>query len=508
MRTRADSEALYVKIARLEDEQQRWETMRHLARTDLYYLLTWVLGRKDARNGWCYERCREVQKQPDGRLDLWARDHYKSTIVSLALTIQEILKDPEVTIGVFSFSRGAAEDIVAQIKREFESRTMLRWLFPDVIWERPGRDAPSWSVQNGITVIRKTNPRECTVEGHTFMEGAPVGKHFMICLYDDVVTEDSISSVDMITKTTKRWELSIPLGRKDARRRYVGTRYHFQDTYQAMIDRQAAIPRIYPAEDEAGHPVFLSREQLDVKRRSMGPTTYAAQMMLDPKLDSTAGFLEDWIQFWDDEPGRGTMNVYIVVDSANEKKRTSDWTVMWVVGLGPDQNYYVLDIIRDRISLRERARKLIDLHRKWSPVGHKVNAVGYEKYGKDADIDAILQFQAAETYRFSLTELGGSLSKRDRINRLEPPFAAGRFWFPRRLLYTQYDGMTVDLVHHFIQQEFKPYPAIQYDDMLDALARILDDDLKTVWPRAKPSQGDKEMDKFLKRGGGNSWQGA
>ena len=46
--------------------------MRELAKTDLYYFLIWVLGRRDAMNDWCYARCREVQASPDGHLDLWA----------------------------------------------------------------------------------------------------------------------------------------------------------------------------------------------------------------------------------------------------------------------------------------------------------------------------------------------------------------------------------------------------------------------------------------------------
>ena len=451
--------------------------------------------------------CSCIQVDREDGLYLVGQNHiatHNSTIVSVALSIQEILRDPEVTIGVFSFSAAAAQGIVAQIKREFDSRAPLRWLFPDIIWERPSRDAPSWSVQGGITVRRRTNPRECTVEGHSFMEGAPVGKHFSLCLYDDVVTMDSVATPEMITKTTKRWELSIPLGRKDARRRYVGTRYHYQDTYQTMIEREAAVPRIHPAEDDLGNPAFLSREQLDEKRRSMGPTSYASQMLLSPNVDSTAGFLEEWLRYWDNEPSRATMNVYIVVDSANERKRTSDWTVMWVIGLGADHNYYVLDIVRDRLSLRERGRKLIELHRKWSPdYRNKVNGVGYEKYGKDADIETIEQLQDKENYRFDITPLGGSLAKRDRINRLEPVFAAGRVYLPRRLMYTQYDGLLVDLVHHFVHMEYRPYPAIQYDDMLDALARILDDEMMVIWPR--PTRPKRDIYDEVEPAGSNSW---
>lgn len=463
--------------------------MRRLARGDLYFLLTVVLGRQDARSDWCHARCLEIMNNPDEHLDLWGRDHYKSTTISIALTVQDILKDPEVTIGVFSFSAGAAQDIVAQIKRELESRAMLRWLFPDIIWERPRKEAPSWSIQNGITVKRKSNPRECTVEGHSFMEGSPVGKHFAICLYDDTVTEDSVGSPEMIVKTTKRWELSLALGRRNAKRRYVGTRYHFQDTYRAMMDRQAVKLRLYRAVDDAGVPLYMTSPEIEAKRRAMGPTTFASQMQQDPNLDSTAGFLEEWLRYYDKMPARSKMNVYIVVDPANEKKKDSDWTTMWAIGVAGDYNYYMLDCIHDRISLNERGKKLINLWRKWSPdKKNKVNGVGYEKYGKDADIDAIENLQAEEACRFPITPLGGSLSKKDRINRLEPVYSDGRIWFPRMLFYTRYDGIMVDLVHHFIHQEYLPYPAIRYFDMLDAQARILDEDLGVVFP--KPSQED------------------
>ena len=82
-------------------------------RRDLFFLLVYLLKRKDADSDWALERCREVQASPNGHLDLWARGHYKSTIITFALSIQDILNDPEITIGLFSHTRPIAKAFLA-----------------------------------------------------------------------------------------------------------------------------------------------------------------------------------------------------------------------------------------------------------------------------------------------------------------------------------------------------------------------------------------------------------
>jgi len=73
---------------------------------------------------WYFDRCREVQTSPDGHLDLWAaREYGNPGNITFALTIDDILNDPEVTVGIFSPSPSPSDrhddmlDCLAHIRR-------------------------------------------------------------------------------------------------------------------------------------------------------------------------------------------------------------------------------------------------------------------------------------------------------------------------------------------------------------------------------------------------------
>lgn len=465
------------------------EVMRELCLNDLFFLLTRILNRQDIQNDWMFERCKEVQQQPNGMLDLWAREHRKSTIITFALTLQDILYDPEITVGFFSVTRPLAKDFLKQIKAELEGNQVLKDLFPDILWQNPEKEAPSWSLDNGIILKRKNNPREATLEAYGLVEGLPTGKHFQIRVYDDVIDEKLVTNPEIIKKVTERWELSLNLGsNQEVKRygianieRYIGTRYHYNDPYATMLKREVAIPRIYPGTDTGkvdGKPVYFTSELLAEKRRSMGPYVFGCQILQDPKADEVQGFKDEWFKYWHQEKWEA-MNRYITVDPASEKKKSSDYTVMIVWGLGADQNYYIIDGVRDRLNLTERAKWLFKLHRTYRP-----NGVGYEKYGQQADIEHMQDKMQRDHYRFPITELGGQMPKNDRIRRMIPLFEQERVWLPIQCFFADYERKAKDLTHILVE-ELKAFPVSEYDDTMDCASRILDQNFITAFPESK-----------------------
>jgi hypothetical protein len=188
----------------------------------------------------------------------------------------------------------------------------------------------------------------------------------------------------------------------------------------------------------------------------IGPREWSALYMQSPIPGGGGEFRREWVKHYQSTPmeAGGGMNRYILVDPAGEKRPGNDFTSIWVVGLGSDGNYYWLDGVRDRLNLTERGKEVMRLHRKWKPFG-----VRYERYGMMGDIQYLQDLQERENYRFTVTEVAGTLKKEDRIRRLIPLFEQGKFYFPVTLHYTDREGVPRDMVGEFIEKEYCAFPA-------------------------------------------------
>lgn len=465
------------------------ETWRRLCREDLFFLMLFVFNRKDIVHEWIYQRCRDVQNDPDGFLDVWARFHYKSSIITFAKTIQDILKNPELTICIFSQTSPLARQFLRQIKTELEDNGQLKQLFDDILWSDPEKMAGKWSEHEGIIVKRRGNPKEATLEAYGLIDQQPTSKHFDIRVYDDVVTQESVGNPDIIKKTTERWELSGATGMGPNGldiERYVGTFYHGNDTYQEIMRRGVVKVRQHPATLDGtadGEPVLKTKDELMALGRKMGPSTFAMQILLDVKGGSTRSFQEKWIKFW--EPERKGLNVYIIVDPSSGKKRwrgnkvTNDYTSMLVVGIDGNENWMVIDLVRDRLNLEGRTRALFNLHRKYRPI----QQVGYEETGMQADIEHIEYVMKHENYRFDITPLGTQLSKGDVIESSLPHFANGKVFLPQHgIRVINSDGRAEDVIQTFVIEEYNLYPVAKHDDTLNCFGLMGHKDVRLVPP--------------------------
>lgn len=413
---------------------------------DRYFLLTGLCRRSDALHPWLFARCREVEADPDGYIDLWARFHYKSTIITFAGGIQEILINPEITIAIFSCTKPIARGFLQQIMREFENNDYLKQVYPDVLWDDPRREAPVWGMERGLVVRRRSNPKESTIEAHGLIDGQPTSRHYDLHIYDDMVTRENVTTPEMIRKTTEAWELADNLGKHHGVRKWMpGTRYSFGDTYGVVLERRILKPRKYPATIDGtlkGEPVFLSRDHWE-KIKNTQRSTVSAQMLQNPVAGNEAVFKSEWFRPYLIRPT--ILNVYIMVDPSKGRSATSDRTAMAVIGVDGHNNKYLLDGVRHRMSLSERWGFLKRLFLKWRDApGVQSIAVGYERYGAQTEDEIIKDWQERDGVAFELIELNwpreGGHSKRDRVERLEPDMRIGKFFLPGLVHQPEFGG--------------------------------------------------------------------
>lgn len=259
-------------------------------------------------------------------------------------------------------------------------------------------------------------------------------------------------------------------------------------------------------------PARLNREVLDRMRLDMTETNYAGQMLQEPVPVGGGEFKNEWVQYYHHGSiNPKTMNIAILCDPASgdeinkKKKKLTDWTAFLVVGLAPDNNYYLLDIIRDRLNPTERVDTLFMLHRKWNALSGKPPKVGYEKYGMMTDTHYIEEKKKHEAYHFPLIELGGSMMKEERIRRLIPDLQQGRWYFPANLMYVDNENRQFDLISELVNSEMTSFPKARFDDMLDALSRVYEADLHLSFPRLQATLKQSMLNEISRQQESESW---
>lgn len=215
-------------------------------------------------------------------------------------------------------------------------------------------------------------------------------------------------------------------------------------------------------------------------------------------------FKKDWLKFTDIRPS--TLNVYIMGDPADSKKKTSDSSAFPVIGIDSAGNKYLLDGFCHKMGLSERWDALKYLRRKWmNQPGIRSVSIGYEKYGMQSDIQHFKEMMRIENISFEIKELNWSnnsgQSKEDRVQRLQPDFKKGKFFLiaavegetrnqkrmreageAYRILSPvkcrDHEDNLYSLNQKFLNEYLNfPDPKV-HDDLIDACSRLYDMDYK------------------------------
>lgn len=433
---------------------------------------------------WLFARCREVQASPDGHLDLWARFHFKTTIITILYTIFDLADDPNLRFAFITNKIAkTGETFLSGVKKELERNAeMYSVVFPWAFWRDPVNDCRKAKVpwnEEQLTIIRESGAREPSIIVGALDAGLTSG-HYDVRVWDDLVTEYSVASQEQVQLTTQRWRDFAGTAADNTRDRYVGTHWSVNDTYREILDLGVAKLRRHDVLDANGIPVLRSREWYDKMCLQMGPYGAACQLHNSPVQAGLQTFNLQWWRYDDIAPRdrRTKCRVYILADTAGTAKKGSDYNVILVLGFGrgvPRGKVYVLDGVRDRMGGVRFAEKLFEKVLEWRP-----DYTFLEKIGAARDGDFIRRKMVDDGVTFRLIEFGDKMVKEDRILRLQPLFASGDIVWPRYIKAVT-DGRPVNLVDSFRNDEYAvwtPAGGARHDDILDTLAFITSPELR------------------------------
>ena len=152
------------------------------------------------------------------------------------------------------------------------------------------------------------------------------------------------------------------------------------------------------------------------------------------------------------------VELYTGVDPASSLSIRADYFVIATVAIDSENNKYLIDLYRNRISPAEQPGMIIKTFKKYKPRRVKVETVGYQ----EALRTAVRELMREDQLYIPGLESGVKPrnSKSERLLSLVPLFAKGTFYFKDE--------------HTHAQAEFLSYPKGKHDDIMDAIWTALD----------------------------------
>ena len=379
------------------------------------------------------------------------RGHGKSEIFSHVLPIWAYLNNHNVRILIVSKAKEMATRSLGIIKQAFESNQKIISDFGD-LRSKPWQD-------DKIYLKRDENVplKDPSVEA-VGIGGSITGAHFDLIICDDLIDNEHMKS-EKKRRSVEHWFQTTlePLLEPTGRIVVIGTRKHFKDIYQSLLDNpiwyhmacrypededhrrcgyRAILeePASEPLVDDNGvvtdfaikgpYRILLPErwtiQGLLKEKLSMGSPAFNSEYQNDPTGFEGLLLDEDWLQYYTDYQTIESTSMKMVImafDLAITEKsiEAGDYFAGIVIGLSLSNNFYVIDTLRAHLDFPSQVRKVIDWYNIHKPQAVVIETNAYQK--------ALAQ-QLKEVTTIPIIEKRTDTDKYRRILEISPYFEA------------------------------------------------------------------------------------
>lgn len=500
--------------ATTEQEQQKAvrtrNAIRQACRTDLYALCA-LLGYLDVTedvHGPIIDRLQKFMggsdvERPDGTFEyipacpvyqlqgarreifLDPRGHLKTTVITIAHSIQWVLNYPDIRILISTAVTEQANAILKEIKEHFQFNEHFRTVFPEFC--PPDTRAADWGTQDRFTVPCRRKHRKEPTCWTTSVGKVIAGWHPDVIKCSDMVDKENVKTPGGIAEVISHFgHLNPLLERYDARDGFPastgwitveGTRYDFGDLYGHLMksDSWKANALVRGAIKPDGTSLWPSRFPLVELEKirtdpSVGDWIFSAQY-LNKCLPPEGGLCDPkGLPFVPAHVISGLMpqlRVHCTIDLAGMEPSTrGDWTVLTVAGFDRDGRMYVIECLCDHFSPDDVIEQVFLLHARYPQmIDFRVE--------KEAHARVLLPFlrrEMGKRQRFPSIwpiKRDNRTSKQQRILGLRPWLKQGLIRFSDAIPFA---------IRQEILDEVAQFPSQSsgvHDDILDTLADML-----------------------------------
>lgn len=492
-----------------------WFKKRHRARTDLLFLCNEVLEYKDVCadvHGPIIEKLQKFKGgteyvhphtqvwtgyEPDGlcwdlegpreSLFLDPRGHLKTTVITIAHSIQWSINYPDIRILISMATGDQVIKVMGEILNHYRFNAKFRALFPEFC--PPAKNAKDFGNMEWFTVpCRKRKWLKEPSFASASLGKVTASGHYEVIKNSDVVVEENVKTANQINDVKRHFTTLYPLlerGGDPPRRGWMdveGTRYDFPDLYGWIIEgeekrreagespRWSISIRKNRVPDNAKGDILwkqrFSHEDFD-QMKADDPYLYAANQQNEPIPEGSGLASRDDIKFISRKVMKSiAMHWHMTVDPAGmEAGSNGDDFVFNIHGFDRDGRLRIVEILAGRFDERE----VIDLLFEFCKTFPQIQDIKIEREAHWRTLKPFLmreqekRVQTGWKYLPPIIDIrrDNKTSKKERIFGLRP-------WFKARLI-TLADEITSR--NETIQEILRFSKTSTYkDDILDTIA--------------------------------------
>jgi predicted phage terminase large subunit-like protein len=468
------------------------------ARYDLYFLCKYVLGYELMEEEVHGDLCKYVETLLPGHpedyvppeiiegkglndsfdarkkniLILMPRGTFKSSVVTIGFSLQIALNEPNARILIDSETQSKAKAFLSETKGHLETNELYRSVFksihgvyPDGVSTKRNKDL-LWTNQEIVLASRSKPLKEPSIMV-SGIDKSINGMHYDYIIGDDLHSEKNVTNSEQIQQVVDHWKLLYSLLDPGKVLIIIGTRWHFVDLYQEILDNHrddynVIIRKAIKKDGEAFFPQRLPLEELEKIKQKQGSAHFSNQYMNEPISADDATFkrenLEkariDW-ELVKDQP----MNWYMMVDPSFEGPY-SDRAALVVGGMNHLRDIFARHIVAQKMNYSKLIDAIFNLNATYKPKTIAVKTVS--SAGKSFMYE-LNNEQKRRGVWLPIRELKDNKNKEDRIRGLAPLYEYGHAH------HVKGTSQLLDL-----EDELLKFPVGSTDDIIDAWASILE----------------------------------